>query len=34
MMLEMRRKWAGRFIWAAIVQGAIVAVLTVLIVEP
>jgi hypothetical protein len=34
MMQQMQGKWAGRFIWAAIAQGAIVAVLTVLIVEP
>jgi hypothetical protein len=27
-------KWAGRFIWAAIVQGAILTIITVLIVEP
>jgi hypothetical protein len=34
MMQQVRGKWAGRFIWAAVVQGAIVAIVTVLIVEP
>ena len=34
MIQEMQGKWAGRFIGAAIVQGLIVAVITVLIVEP
>lgn len=34
MMPQMQGKWAGRFIWAAIIQGAIIAVVTVLIVEP
>lgn len=29
-----RGKWAGRFIWAAVVQGLIAAVVTVLIAEP
>ena len=27
-------KWAGRFIWAAVVQGLIITIITVLIVEP
>lgn len=34
MMLQMQGRWAGRFIGAAIVQGAIVTMITVLIVEP
>ena len=34
MMAEMRGKWASRFIWAAVLQGAILTVVTVLIVEP
>ncbi|MGD0637450.1 MAG: hypothetical protein ABSA72_05375 [Nitrososphaerales archaeon] len=29
-----RGKWAGRWIWAAIIQGAIVATITVLIIQP
>jgi len=33
-MQQMRGKWAGRFIWAAMLQGAILTVITVLIVEP
>jgi hypothetical protein len=31
---QARGKWAGRFIWAAIIQGAIITVVTILIVEP
>jgi hypothetical protein len=34
MISQMQGKWAGRFIGAAITQGAVVAVITVLIVEP
>ena len=33
-MSQIQGKWAGRFIWAAIIQGAIAAILTILIVEP
>jgi hypothetical protein len=33
-MSAFRGKWAGRFIWAAVLQGAIMAVITVLIVQP
>jgi hypothetical protein len=31
---QIQGKWAGRFIWAAIIQGLIMAVITVLIVDP
>jgi len=34
MMAPMQGKWAGRFIWAAVIQGLIAVVVTVLIVEP
>ena len=33
-MQPIQGKWAGRFIWAAVIQGAIVAIITVLIVQP
>ncbi|MHB1867513.1 MAG: hypothetical protein ACYCPP_01040 [Nitrososphaerales archaeon] len=33
-MQEIRGKWAGRFIWAAVIQGLIVVIATVLIIEP
>jgi hypothetical protein len=33
-MSAMRGKWASRWIWAAVIQGAIIATITVLIVEP
>ena len=33
-MQEIHSKWAGRFIWAAVVQGLVAVVATVLIVEP
>jgi hypothetical protein len=31
---QVRGKWAGRFIWAAILQGLIITIITILIVEP
>jgi hypothetical protein len=31
---SIRGKWAGRFIWAGVLQGAIIAIITVLIVQP
>lgn len=34
MMPQTQGRWAGRFIWAAVIQGLIVVVITVLIVEP
>lgn len=34
MVLQIQGKWAGRFIWAAVIQGLIAVVVTVLIVEP
>ena len=34
MMPQAQGKWAGRFIWAAIIQGLIVVIVTLLIVEP
>lgn len=33
-ILTIRGKWAGRFIWAAVIQGLLAVVITVLIVEP
>lgn len=33
-MPAMQGKWAGRFIWAAVIQGLIIVIVTILIVEP
>jgi hypothetical protein len=34
MLQQMQGKWAGRFIWAAIVQGVVITIITLLILEP
>src|ERR1039458_4817223 len=34
LMSSARGKWAGRFIWAAVLQGAIVSIITLLIIQP